>query len=193
MKLSLFESVIQNMISEKREYRRIKNNRFIRDFKQKHGECPQSVKEFVDKYGAKGYQNLNKIKNLPIPRQFFIYNVIIISNYGLKDYVQVLTSEKTFEDALIAVYNNINFLKNDVYNRKEYSTDIEAIGLDSDKDSPVEIILKVNRQKGIFSRCEYTVYKIDKTIITIHPESTFIVPDYNKTNSNERNVKVYEL
>lgn len=193
MKLSLFESVVQNMISEKREYRRIKNNKFIRDFKQKYGECPQNVKEFIDKWGVKGYQNLNKIKNLPIPRQFFMYNIIMISNYGLKDHVHMFTSERTFEDALIAVYNNIELLKKQIYVDKEYFTDIEVVGLDSDKDNPIEIIFKVYRRKGIFSRCEYTIYKIDKTLVTIYPESTFVVPDYNETNTKNRSAKVYEL
>lgn len=188
--MNYFMSVIKNMISEDKEYKRITSEKLIQDIKNKAGSISKEDKEFIDRYGVKGWNNLPKLVKTVLPRQYFVYNIFTSIRYNGyrnmdQDYSDSI-SALTFKEALERVYNLINDYISTRPRSKFYIELSEKY--DECKNNiynPYEIILVEKLNKNIIIT---TIYTINRNLITIQPDNNiFIVPNYEKED------KVYEL
>lgn len=188
--MSYFMSVIKNMISEDKEYKRITSEKLIKNIKEKTGNISQTSKEFIEKYGATAWDNISKGCNSVFPTQYYTYNIFTSIRYSEyrsmdQDYSDAI-SLFTFKEALERVYNLINDYVNAYPRRKFYIELSEKYDeCKNDMYNPYEIILIEKVSKDTIITATYT---INRSLVTILPNNnTFIVPDY------EREDKVYEL
>lgn len=186
--MSCFMSVIKDMISEDKEYKRITSNRKIQEIKDRNnGYISQTTKEFIDKYGVKGFENASKIINSVIPSQFFIYNILISATYnGCNELNQEYLEGNaflTFKDAIEGTYKEIKAYMEQFPNSK-FSIEVNDIEGEEDLYRPYKIILVERFTKTLTL---VRTYSIERTLITIFPHNDLIVPNLTEGD------KVYEL
>lgn len=185
--MGCFMNVIKNMISEDKEYKRITSEKLIQDIKKRNGSISQENKEFIDRYGVKGYINLPKLAKSALPRQYYIYNISTSIRYGYRsmdqDYSDAL-SALTFKEALERVYGLINKYINDYPQRKFY-IEVSEKYKECEKDifNPYEIVV-VEKSKNIIIT---TTYTINRSLVTILPDNAVFIVPFLKGD------KVYEL